>query len=144
MCVCILTLVIRHAYRIFYSPYYYILIYRLSRSAIFFHVISKWHDYRKQIFKIILFAFSLQFMAETFLVLIRIRRDIINICRYWRKVPVILVRFWSNLNFLDRFSKNPQIWIFVKIRPVGAESFRANKQKVGRTEGWTDGQALWR
>ena len=45
------------------------------------------------------------------------------------KVPVILVRLYWNLNFLDRFSKNPQISNFVIIRQVGAELFRTE----GRT-----------
>jgi hypothetical protein len=33
-------------------------------------------------------------------------------------------------NFLDRFSKNPEISNFTKIRPVGGELFHAD----GRTE----------
>jgi hypothetical protein len=33
------------------------------------------------------------------------------------------------LNFLDRFSKNPLISNFMKIRPVGAELFHADGQR---------------
>ena len=34
----------------------------------------------------------------------------------------------SNFNFLDRFSKNPQISRLMKIRPVGAELFQAKRR----------------
>jgi hypothetical protein len=37
------------------------------------------------------------------------------------RVPVILVRFYWKLNFLDRISRNTQISNLMKIRPVGAE-----------------------
>ena len=37
------------------------------------------------------------------------------------KVPVIIVRFQSNLNIRDIFSKNAQISILMPICPVGAE-----------------------
>ena len=72
--------------------------------------------------------FSTTFLSETFLILRRIQRDIINVQRSSCKVPVILVRFQSNLNFLGRLSKNTEISNLMKIRPVGAELFRADGQ----------------
>jgi len=73
------------------------------------------------------FLFSLQLWLETFLTLRRIQRDIIiNVHRSSCKLSVIFVRF--NLNFLDRFSKDIQISYFMKIRPVGAELFRAERR----------------
>jgi len=77
------------------------------------------------------FRFSLQLWSETFLILRRIRRDMIKNV-YWSscKVPVILFRLWWNLNFLGKFSKNIHIPNFIKIRPVGAELFHAD----GRTD----------
>jgi hypothetical protein len=47
---------------------------------------------------------------------------------YWSsyKVPDILVTFYWNLDFLDRYLKNTRIPNFMKIRPVSAELFQAN------------------
>jgi hypothetical protein len=73
----------------------------------------------------------LQFMYETFLTLRRIQRDtVINVLTSSRKVPVILIGFWWNLHFPDRFSNGTQISDFVKIRPMGSELFHADMAKV--------------
>jgi hypothetical protein len=51
------------------------------------------------------------------------------------RLPVILGRFWWNMNFLDRFFKNNEMSNFMTIRPVIAKLFRAD----GRT-----GRQTWR
>jgi hypothetical protein len=53
------------------------------------------------------------------------------------KVPVIILRFSSNLAFLDRFSKTPQMSNFIKLRPLGAELFHADGQTHRRDEGYS-------
>ena len=64
-------------------------------------------------------------------ILILIQQDtIIYAYSFSCKVPVILVRIWRNLNFLDRFLKSIQISSFKKFLPVGAEIFHAD----GRTD----------
>jgi hypothetical protein len=57
-----------------------------------------------------------------------------NWYRHSRKVPFILVRIQSKLNFLDRFSKNSQISNFTKILLVGAESFNVDRRMNGHDE----------
>jgi hypothetical protein len=91
----------------------------------------KRHDFRKR--KLLnlkcVFSFSLRSLSETFLMLRRTERDMtINV--YWCscKVPVVFVRVSWNLKFLDRFSNNVQISNFIKIRPVGAELFHADRR----------------
>jgi hypothetical protein len=88
------------------------------------------HDFRKKLLKTkCVFWFSIQLSSETFLTLGRNERDmIINV--YWssREVPVILVRFQWNLNFLSKGSKNLQILNFMKIRPVWAELSHADRR----------------
>jgi len=48
------------------------------------------------------------------------------------QVPVILVRFQFNFNFLDVLSKNSQIPIFMKIRPAEAEMLHAEKKRINK------------
>jgi hypothetical protein len=50
------------------------------------------------------------------------------------EVPLILVRVWWNLNFLDRFSQKTQISNFMKICPVGAELFHVEGQMDEQTD----------
>jgi len=47
---------------------------------------------------------------------------------------VILVKYVCGLNFPDRFSKNTQISNLMKIRPVGAKLFHANRRTNGQTD----------
>ena len=58
---------------------------------------------------------------------------IINVHRSSCTVPVILHRFQGNLYFLTRFSKIAKIY-FMKIRAVGVEFFRANRQTDRQTD----------
>jgi hypothetical protein len=79
------------------------------------------------ILNIKVFWFYLQILYKTFLILRRAEQDI-NVNMSSCKVPVTLVTFQWNLNFLDGFSKNTQIPNFMKIRPVGTEFFHADGQ----------------
>jgi hypothetical protein len=80
-----------------------------------------------------IFLFFLQLLSETFLILRRIDRDV-NVLKSPCKVPVILVRLYWNLNFLDGFSKNCPISNFMKIRPVGAELLHADRWTGRQTD----------
>ena len=85
----------------------------------------KRHDFRKKKKKVIEHitrVFSLQLFPETFLILRRNERDMNKNVH----VPVIFVRFWWNLNFLDILSNNTQISNFMKICAVWEESFHAD------------------
>jgi len=94
----------------------------------------KRHDFQKRLLNIkCVFRFALQGLSETFLILKTIvRHMVINVYCSSCEVPVILVRFKRNLNFLERCSKNTEISNFMKIRPVGTEMFHENGRKDRR------------
>jgi hypothetical protein len=115
----------------------HIVICALPRSTRYFPTLShKRYDFRKKVTEhkiCVLILFTI--FSETFLILRRTEQDMIrNLYRSSCKVPVILVRFYWNFNFHDRFSENTQIQNFMKFRPLGAELFHAD----GRTDGQTD------
>jgi hypothetical protein len=102
----------------------------LPGSTIFFHIISQTKRFsEKKLLNIkCVFWISLQLLSEIFLILNRTARDIdVNVHRPLWKVSIILFIFYWNLNFLYRFSKSAQISNFVKIHPVGAEIFHADR-----------------
>jgi len=83
----------------------------------------------------LVFWFHLQLLSETLLILRRNAWDIINLRTSPCKVPVVLLRLQSNLNFHDRILKNPEISNFMKIHPVWAESLlHVNRQYDGQTD----------
>ena len=86
---------------------YYIVICGMSSSMIFFLDITCGFDFLYSLF------------LKIFLTLRRIQWDIIiNINTSSSKVPVTLVRFEWNLNFLNRFLKIIQISNFIKLHQV--------------------------
>jgi len=42
------------------------------------------------------------------------------------RLPILLIRFERNINFLTDFQKNTQISNIMKIHPLGAEIFHAD------------------
>jgi hypothetical protein len=76
-------------------------------------------------------------LSKTFLILRRIQRDIVIDMKTSCKVPVILIGFCWNLDFLYWFSKKNPIPNLIKILPVGAELFHTHRRTDGRTEGHT-------
>jgi len=111
----------------------------VPRSTIFFHVISQtagFSEIKVAEHKLCVLIFCTN-LSETFLILRKIQRDVtvnVHIYRFSCKVPVIVVRFWRNLDLPNRFSKNTQILNFMKICTVGAELLHVDWQTDRQTD----------
>jgi hypothetical protein len=126
------AIVIQHAVRMSH-----IVFCGLSGCIIFFHFISQRHHFRKKknIEHKMCVLISSTNLFKMFLILRKTGRDMIkNVCPSSCTLPVILVRFWWNLNYFDRFSKNTQIQNLIKIPPMGAELFHVYGRTDVRTE----------
>ena len=106
----------------------HIVIRGLPQLIMFFHIISQTARFseEKSYWTQNVFWFSLQLLSETFLILRRIQRDIINVHMSSRTVPVILVKFEWKLEFLEKFSKKT-VQIFMK---TGLSSVVCNAHAV--------------
>ena len=100
-------------------PPYYTVVCGPSQSIT---LTRKRHDFRQIVNKhemcVLIFSTAL---FEIFVILEEMNVMLfINVHRSSCKLSVILVRLQSNLNFLDRFSKNTEVSNFMKSLPMGA------------------------
>jgi len=115
---------------------HFIVISDLADCTLFFCLSHKGHYFvkKKKLLNTIC-VFDLLCNFDTFLILRIIQRDIIiNVHRSSCRVPVILLY----LRFPDEFFKNPQIFNFIKIHPVGADFFFMRTDGYRHTDRQTD------
>ena len=89
------------------------------------------------------FWFTLQMVHETFLILRRLRRNIINVHRSSCKVPAVLLDLHEALIFATDFGKIFKCEISRKSVLWGAEFSHADRETDGRTDRRAGRQA-WR
>jgi hypothetical protein len=109
----------------------YIVICGLSGCTTIFYMVSQTAGFLGKNFWIQKVCFFSTNLSEKFLTVRRIQQDTIikrhlSSCR----VTIILIRFYPNFNFLEKFSKHTEIWNSIKIQSQEAELLHVN--------GWTD------
>ena len=127
MCICILSLVIRHANLIFSAPHY-IPICGLPRPTIFFHIMSRRHAFRKAFIENVM---RVLMFSKTFVWNISHPKK--NWARWYcicTSVAMLSTCYsWKTLMKLEFsrhiFEKSSNV-TFHNIRPVEAELFHAN------------------
>jgi hypothetical protein len=105
--VCVFNL--RYPARNAQAPYF--LLWRVRLYSIPFpHYLINCTIFEKKLFNVkCLFRFFLQLSSKKFLILRRNEQDVMKIVHWYsRQVAVLLVRFYWNLNFLDRATKSNQ------------------------------------
>jgi hypothetical protein len=81
----------------------------------------KLHDFRKNgtEYKMCVLLFP-QYLLEIFRILRIIQRVIINMKTSSCNVPVIIVIFWGNLNYFDRFSRKKKLKYQISLKSIGS------------------------
>ena len=116
-CVCVCN--VRYPVRNAHAPYFHLWI--LWMCNIFPHYLTNCTIFETKLLDTkCVFLFYQQILTETFIILRRTERDVINAYQSSRKVSFILVIFWWKLNFFDTFSKNIQIYNFKQNPSIGS------------------------
>jgi hypothetical protein len=135
-CFCIHTLVVRQPDPTFRKPCFIFICGLFGSTQVFPHCPLKGRiSWKKKVIEHKIGSIFSTILSKIFLILRRIQPFVvINVHRSSCKVRVILVRFQRDFHFVHRFSENSQISNFMKIHPVGAELFHADRRTDGLDE----------
>ena len=103
--------------------------------TLFFHIISWTAWFSKIKVRAIIFVSTFSTtLLETFFTIGRNERNVIEMyISLHVKYPLFLPDFHETWIFSKDFSKNYKMWNSIKIRPVGVESFHAERRTDGQT-----------